>query len=72
MNSGFYIFSPKVFSYVEKMNIPIDKPFSLEKDLFPVLAKEGVLGAVVSDAQWFDSNSLESYGKIIKEWRGVQ
>ncbi len=72
VNSGFYIFSPKIFKYVEDLKIPVDKPLSLEKDLFPVLAKQGVIGAVVSDAQWFDTNSFDSYEKLLKEWRGVQ
>lgn len=71
VNAGYYIFSPKVFSYVDKLGIDINNPMSLEKDLFPLLAKEGVLGAYVSNGQWFDTGTFERWEKAIKEWNGL-
>lgn len=71
INGGFYIFSPKVFDYVEKLNIDINNPLSLEHDLFPVLAKEGVLGGFKSEGQWFDTGTFDRWEKVVKEWRGI-
>lgn len=71
VNAGFYVFSPKVFDYVEKLNIDYNSPMSLEKDLFPLLAKEGVLGAYVSNGQWFDTGTFDRWEKAIKEWKGL-
>lgn len=71
INGGYYIFSPKVFDYVAKLNKDVNEPLSLENDLFPLLAKEGVLGAYVSDGQWFDTGTFERWEKVLKEWKGI-
>ena len=44
---------------------------SLERDLFPVLAKEGLLGAYKSEDQWFDTGTIESWNKVLRKWEGV-
>lgn len=67
INAGYYLFSPKIFDYVDKS---LDK-ISLEYDVFPKLAADGKLSAYVSDKQWFSCNNFEEYEKIIKEWKGV-
>ena len=72
VNSGYYIFSPKVFKYIEDLNIAFDDPLSLERDLFPVLAKEGVLGAFKSEGQWFDTGTIDRYDKVLREWTEIK
>jgi len=67
INSGYYIFSPKIFDYIDQT-----KDFlMLEKDIFPVLAQAGLLYGFKGDGQWFDTGTMERYEKVIKEWRGV-
>lgn len=68
VNGGYYIFSPKIFEYVKKMGVDLNDPVSLERDLFPVLAKEGLLGAFKSEGKWFDTGTIERYDKAIKGW----
>ena len=72
VNSGFYIFSPKVFKYIQELKMDKYKPMSLEKDLFPYLAKKGVLGVYKDEnSPWFDTGTFERWEKVIKEWRGI-
>ncbi|MFW9854013.1 MAG: NDP-sugar synthase [Candidatus Thorarchaeota archaeon] len=56
-NAGIYVFEPEIFSYIEK------DVSSLEKDVFPALAKDGVLYGYVPDTPvyWNHINSLEKY-----------
>jgi mannose-1-phosphate guanylyltransferase/phosphomannomutase len=57
MNAGIYVFESEVFSYIEK------DISSLEKDVFPSMAKDGVLYGYVPDTPvyWNHINSLEKY-----------
>lgn len=71
INGGYYIFSPEIFKYVEELNIDINDPLSLENDLFPVLAKKGLLGGYKSNGQWFDTGTFERWEKVLNEWRGI-
>jgi mannose-1-phosphate guanylyltransferase len=64
INSGYYIFSPEIFK-----EIPIERKFMLEKDLFPKLASKGKLFGFASDAQWFDTGTFELWDRVIHEWR---
>lgn len=66
ISGGYYIFSPRVF---EPENLPTQKRFMLEKDLFPRLAEKGLLAGFVSDAQWFDTGTFERWDEVIKNWR---
>lgn len=56
-NAGIYIFEPEVFDYIEK---PVS---SLEKDIFPTLAKEGLLYGYAPETAvyWNHINSPEKY-----------
>lgn len=58
-NAGVYIFEPEIFTYVEK------KISSLEKDIFPVLAKEELLYGYIPEnpVYWNHINSPEKYKK---------
>ncbi|MHA1212692.1 MAG: nucleotidyltransferase family protein [Candidatus Heimdallarchaeota archaeon] len=59
VNAGVYIFEPEIFPYIEK------RVSSLEKDVFPVLSKEGLLyGYLPKDpVYWNHINSPEKYQK---------
>lgn len=57
INAGIYIFEPEIFTYVEK------EVSSLEKDVFPTLAKEELLYGYFPDTPvyWNHINSPEKY-----------
>jgi NDP-sugar pyrophosphorylase family protein len=59
VNAGVYIFEPEIFPFIEK------EVSSLEKDIFPVLSKEGLLyGYLAKDpVYWNHINSPEKYQK---------
>ncbi|MFX0014241.1 MAG: NDP-sugar synthase [Promethearchaeota archaeon] len=56
-NAGIYIFEPEIFTYIEK------EVSSLEKDVFPTLAKEGLLYGYIPSppVYWNHINSPEKY-----------
>lgn len=65
VNSGLSIWEPEVLKY-------IPKGFSMyEKDLFPILARQGKLYGYVFSGQWFDTGTPERYEIAIKNWRGI-
>lgn len=57
INAGLYAFEPEIFTYLDK------EVCSLEKDIFPILAKEGVLSSYFPDTPvyWNHINSPEKY-----------
>jgi mannose-1-phosphate guanylyltransferase len=57
VNAGVYVFEPEIFDYIEK---PVS---SLEKDIFPVLAKEDLLYGYIPEipVYWNHINSPEKY-----------
>lgn len=57
INAGIYVFEPEIFPYIEK------KISSLEKDVFPVLSKEGLLYGYLPKAPvyWNHINSPKKY-----------
>ena len=64
INSGLYIFSPKIFDYHPG---PV---FSMiETDLFPKLAKEKKLTGFKFNGKWTDCGNWQRYEKAIKTWR---
>lgn len=72
INTGYYIFSPKIFDYIQDAEPnTIPEPISLEKDVFPKLAREGKLGAFTQVGQWFDVGTFERYKKAYEEWKSV-
>jgi mannose-1-phosphate guanylyltransferase len=63
-NAGLYLFSPKVFDL-------IPDGFSMtETEVFPQLAKEGVLHGLHLEGQWFDTGTLDRYEQALNEWKG--
>ncbi|MBD3164029.1 NTP transferase domain-containing protein [Candidatus Woesearchaeota archaeon] len=64
INSGYYILEPEVFGLTRNREKAM-----MEKDIFPVLAKQGKLFGFKSDALWFDTGTFERYEKVKKEWK---
>ncbi len=65
ISSGLYILEPSVFDYADFSKEYI----MIEKDIFPVLAKEGKLaGLRLEGARWYDCGNLERWEKAIREW----
>jgi mannose-1-phosphate guanylyltransferase len=61
INAGVYVLSPEIFKY-----IPKGRRVSLEREVFPKLAKEGKLYGYFFDDLWMDIGKLEDYLKINK------
>jgi len=69
VNAGWYIFSPKVFDYVEPAKDELlARPYSLELDLFPKLAEEGKLFAYKTKSPFFPLNTMGEYKQAIQRW----
>ena len=64
INSGYYILEPEVFEIIKGKERAM-----IEKDIFPVLAKEGKLFGFKSDNQWFDTGTPERYEQVKNEWK---
>lgn len=68
IHAGAYILSPKIFEY-----IPEGKKVSIEKEVFPHLAEEGLLcGVDMGERQFFQTDTFERYEKAIFEWKGFK
>jgi mannose-1-phosphate guanylyltransferase len=61
INAGIYVLSPEIFDY-----IPKEKRVSLERDVFPLLAKNRKLYGHVHDGLWTDTGKPEEYLKVNK------
>ena len=61
INAGVYVLSPEIFKY-----IPKGRKVSIEREVFPKLAKEGRLYGYVFDDLWMDIGKLEDYLEINK------
>lgn len=62
-SSGYYVLSPAVFDYLPAKDFAM-----VEKDIWPVLAKEGKLFGFKSAAQWFDTGTAERHAQVEREW----
>lgn len=56
INAGVYVLSPKIFQY-----IPEGHAVSIERQIFPKLAEEGVLFGHIFDGLWMDIGKPEDY-----------
>ncbi len=56
INAGTYIMEPEVLDY-----IPIGRRVSLEREVFPRLAKEGSLYGFQHRGEWFDIGDIKDY-----------
>lgn len=58
VNAGVYIIEPEVLQL-----IPPNRKVSLEREIFPILAKDGKLGGFPFSGEWFDIGSISDYRK---------
>jgi mannose-1-phosphate guanylyltransferase len=56
VNAGIYVMEPEVLGM-----IPKNRKVSLEREIFPVLAKDEKLGGYPFEGDWFDIGSLTDY-----------
>ncbi len=62
INSGFYIFEPIIFDYIEK-----HRNVSLEREIFTRLAKERMLGGYKYEGYFMDITRPETYHQFKKD-----
>ncbi len=63
VNAGIYVFEPEVLNY-----IPEVKYYSLEEQIFPVLAEKGKLYAYVYNGYWVDIGAPKDYEQVWKDF----
>lgn len=68
INSGLYILEPEVLDFVPIGNEEV----SIERAVFPKIAKEDKLYGYPFSGQWFDTGTLERYELALKQWKGLQ
>jgi len=64
INTGVYMMSPAVFSY-----LPAGKPSAIEADVFPKLAAAGELSAFFFQGMWFDITNHKNMREVIRRYR---
>jgi len=67
INAGIYMFEPEIFDY-----IPNGKKVSIEREVFPKLAREGKLYSYKFEGLWTDIGKPEDYLKANRLWLGVE
>ncbi|MEM4267049.1 MAG: sugar phosphate nucleotidyltransferase, partial [Candidatus Nanoarchaeia archaeon] len=67
VSSGYYMLEPEVCDMVAGKNFAM-----MEKDVFPVLAKNHQLYGYQDSGQWFDTGTFESLDMVRKYWKGVK
>jgi len=58
INAGVYVLSPEIFNY-----IPAERPVSIEREVFPVLARDNKLFGYEFDGLWIDMGEPSDYLK---------
>jgi NDP-sugar pyrophosphorylase family protein len=66
INTGFYVFDPKIFEH-----LPTNEVFTLEKDVFPKLAKQKQLTASIFQGLWFDITDKDSLRMAREKWSEI-
>lgn len=67
INAGFYIMNMAVLDL-----LPENEPASLEKDVFPHIAKLGKLFGYPFSGQWFDTDTPDRYDYAIDHWKEIK
>ena len=62
VNAGAYVISPSVVG-----SIPIGRPVSLERDVFPKMAEKGQMQAWIHNGFWYDIGRVSEYVRTNKE-----
>jgi len=63
INSGLYLFSPAIFKWHDGLKFTM-----IEKDIFPKLAKEGILAGFKHNGHWMDCGTWERYESALNKW----
>ena len=66
INAGYYLFEPALWDYLPKGRA------MLEKDVFPILARQGKMNAFIGRGQWFPTDTPELLAQVNKEWVAVR
>lgn len=61
INAGIYVLNPKVLSH-----IPKGRKVSLEREIFPILVKEGTLYGYPFEGLWTDIGKIDDYFEVNK------
>lgn len=61
INAGIYVLSPEIFGY-----IPKGRKVSLEREIFPILVKEGKLYGYLFEGLWTDIGKTEDFFELNK------
>lgn len=64
VNSGIFLFEPRVFDYIEKANAT-----SLENDVLPRIAKDQRLYGYPFQGKWFDISRPETLREAEQHWK---
>jgi len=62
VNAGAYVINPSVLG-----SIPIGRPVSLERDVFPRMAEKGQMQAWIHNGFWYDIGRVSEYVRTNKE-----
>jgi len=64
VSGGIYVVEPEIFR-----ELPDKKQASLERDVFPQIARKNKMAGYPFEGQWFDVSTPEVYERVIKEWQ---
>ncbi len=67
INGGTYVFEPSVLD-----RIAGDRPVSIEREVFPLMADEGRLYALATDDYWLDTGTPQQYLRANLDLLGVR
>ncbi|MBI4149594.1 nucleotidyltransferase family protein [Candidatus Woesearchaeota archaeon] len=67
ISAGLYILEPEIFDY-----IPRNTTFSIERDVWPLLAAEGRLFGFRFSGQFLQTDTLEKYQAAEHLWKGFR
>ncbi len=66
INAGYYLFEPSVWDHLPKGKC------SLEKDVFPLLARDRKMNAFIGTGQWFPTDTPELLAQVNNKWVPVR
>lgn len=66
INTGLYVFNPKIFDA-----FPTRTSFTLEKDVFPLLAEKKQLSASIFQGIWYDISTPASLQEATARWKEI-
>ena len=59
INAGTYLMEPSVIGRIEG-----GRPVSVEREIFPAMAKDGTLGALKHNTYWVDAGTAQTYLRV--------